>query len=86
MHSTMNFIYAGFWTLVLAAWLIPHKRLVPMIEAKFARPVFNTDPKKTSSIIHRVVAGLLMVLVFESFLSAVNWLEIERIAANLTAA
>ena len=82
MHSTMNFIYAGFWMLALAAWLIPHKRLVSMIEAKLARPVFNTVPAMTS-IIHRVIAGLFMVLMFESFLNAIIWLKIERIAANL---
>ena len=46
MHSTMNFIYAGFWTLVLAAWLIPHKRLVPMIEAKFARAGIQHRPQE----------------------------------------
>ena len=83
MHSIANFVHAGFWLAVFAVWGFYNKRLMAWIEAKVARPVFNTDPGKTASILYRVVACLFLYLSLDSVFDGVRVAKFERIAETL---
>ncbi len=83
MHSIANFIQAEFWFAVFAVWAVYNKRLTAWIEAKVARPVFNTDPKKTASVMYRVLACVLLYLSLSNVLDGVRIARFEGIAETL---
>ena len=83
MHSIANFIQAEFWLAVFAVWGLYNKRLLVWIEAKVARPVFNTNPEKTASIIYRVLACVLLYLSLDGVFDGVRRATFERIAGIL---
>lgn len=85
MHSIANFVHAGFWFAVFAVWAVYNKRLMVWIAAKVARPVFNTNPQKTASIIYRVVACLFLYLSLDSVFDGVRMAKFERIAETMAA-
>ena len=85
MHSIANFVHAGFWFAVFAVWGFYNRRLMAWIEAKVARPVFNTNPEKTASIIYRVLACVLLYLSLDSVFDGVRMAKFERIAETMAA-
>ncbi len=83
MHSIANFVDAGFWLAVFAVWGFYNKRLMVWIEAKVARPVFNTNPEKTVSIMYRVLACVLLYLSLDGVFDGVRMATFERIAETM---
>ena len=83
MHSIANFIQAGFWFAVFVVWAVYNRRLMAWIEVKVARPVFNTNPEKTASVIYRVLACVLLYLSLENVFDGVRMSKFERIAETV---
>ena len=83
MHSIANFVQAGVWFAVFVVWGFYNRRLMAWIEVKVARPVFNTNPQKTASIMYRVVACVLLYLSLTSVFDGVRVAKLERIAETL---
>ena len=83
MHSIANFVQAGIWFAVFVVWAVYNRRLMAWIEVKVARPVFNTNPQKTASIMYRVVACVLLYFSLDSVFDGVRVAKLERIAETL---
>ena len=83
MHSIANFVQAGIWFAGFVVWAVYNKRLMAWIEVKVARPVFNTNPQKTASIMYRVIACVLLYLSLTSVFDGVRMAKFERIAETL---
>ena len=83
MHSIANFVQAGVWFAVFVVWGFYNRRLMAWIEVKVARPMFNTNPQKTASIMYRVVACVLLYLSLTSVFDGVRVAKLERIAETL---
>ena len=83
MHSIANFVQAGVWFAVFVVWGFYNRRLMAWIEVKVARPVFNTNPQKTASIMYRVVACVLLYFSLTSVFDGVRVAKLERIAETL---
>ena len=85
MHSIANYIQGGFWFAVFVVWGFYNRRLMAWIEVKVARPTFNTDPKKTASVMYRVLACVLLYLSLSNVLDGVRIAKFEGIAETIAA-
>ena len=83
MHGIANFVQAGIWFAGFVVWAVYNKRLMAWIEVKVARPVFNTNPQKTASIMYRVIACVLLYFSLTSVFDGVRMAKFERIAETL---
>ena len=83
MHSIANYIQAGFWFASFVVWGFYNRRIMAWIEVKVARPVFNTNPEKTASVMYRVLACVLLYLALDNVFDGVRRAKFERIVETM---
>ena len=85
MGSVINYVDAVIWFSALAAWGFFHEKIRAKIDETVARPMFNTDPEKTTRYLYSAVGCIFLFLAFSNLLAADRQHTFESMAENLKA-
>lgn len=85
MGSAINYADAVIWFSAVAAWGFFHEKVRAWIDEKVARPMFNTDPDKTTRYLYGAVGCILLFLAVSNLLTADRQHTFESIAENVNA-
>ncbi len=83
MGSVINYVDAVI-CFFLAAWGFFHEKARAWIDETVARPMFNTDPEKTTRYLYSAVSCILLSLPLSNLLTADRQHTFESFAENLT--